>query len=223
MKIRQGSRLGAVALGLTLGLAARGASAFEGFDAENWKPALDPYGYMTVDGARSLRSLELHAALYFNWAHNPLRLEVPRPGGAGGREVIRDLSVFDLVLALGLFDLGSHGGLEIGADLPGAANVNGLSIGVDPVTGKPDRLRGASFGDLRTAAKLTLFDREEDALGLAIRGEIQWPTGRDQDFLSNDRQIAWNAASRSRSSSGRCAWAWRRSTRASAGGSRCSA
>src|SRR5215470_13446057 len=66
-------RLAAAALGLAL--AGRAAPAFEGFDAENWKPALDPYGYVTVDGARSLGALAPHAALYFSWAHDPLRLE----------------------------------------------------------------------------------------------------------------------------------------------------
>jgi hypothetical protein len=177
---------------VALALAARAAPAFEGIDVENWKPALDPYGYVTVDGARALRSLAPHAALYVNWAHEPLRLEVARPGGFG-KDVVRDLTVFDAVLALGLFDLGDHGGLEIGVDLPYAVDVNGISIALDPATGKPDDLRQASLGNLRTAAKLALLDPEEDVVGIALRGEVQWPTGRDEDFLSNDRHAAWDA------------------------------
>jgi len=66
---------------------------------------------------------------------------------------------------------------------------NGLRVGFDPVTGKPDGLEETGFGNLRTAVKLTALDREDDPIGIAARIELQWPTGRESDFLSNDGHV----------------------------------
>lgn len=185
-----GKALAAAALAVA-GLAAGGAparAAIESFDAQNWKPALDPYGYVTVDGAKTLEPFQFHVAAYFDWEHNPLKLTAGRPGGFG-RTVIRDLSQVDLVAGLGIISFG-HGGLEIGIDVPYIVDESGKSIGdVNPVTGAPKELPETSWGDPRTAVKLTLLDRAEDAIGIALKGEIQWPIGREKAFLNNRNRI----------------------------------
>lgn len=178
-----------VALLATLG--GRGASASDGFDAQNWKPALDPYGYVTVEGTRSLSALDPHLAVYFDWARNPLKLKTPRPTG-GGTEVIKDLSMVDFVAAIGLLDFRSHGGLELSLDVPFAVNENGKRIEVAPGETVPATLPETSWGDVRTAAKFSFLDRKDNLIGLAVRGEVQWPTGDSTTYLSNDRKVTWN-------------------------------
>jgi hypothetical protein len=159
------------------------------FDAQNFKPALDPWGYITMDGAKTLGQLQIFGAGYFNWSHNPLRLSKPRPPSEGGsRDVIRDLSEFDIVAALGLLEF-RNGGLEIAADLPLAADVNGIEIETRPHHTHPIGLSDQGVGDLRTGAKLTIFDREDDAIGLAGKVVIEWPTGKEGPFLSDNREF----------------------------------
>jgi hypothetical protein len=154
------------------------------FDAQNWKPALDPYGYVTVEGARSLQFPQPFGAIYFDWARNPVKLVNSRPLGFG-RDVIENIEQFDFVAALGLLSIGNHGGLSVGVDVPYAANIDGHTINFDPVTLAPKELPEAAFGDVRAAAKLTVLDREDDVVGLAFKGEIGIPTGRTADFLSD--------------------------------------
>lgn len=182
-------------VGAALGGALGGgeARAVDNFDAQIFKPACDPFGFVTVDGARTLSFLEPHFALFFNWAHNPLKLDEPRPGGQG-RDVVHELSTFDLTGSIGVFSFGRTGGVEVGADLPYAVDIGGKVIEVDPITGESKNLRVASFGDLRASLKVTALDREKDEVGVAVIAELEVPTGRDDVFLSNKKAFTPSAA-----------------------------
>jgi hypothetical protein len=195
----RGSKLGAVLLagaallcGAGPALAQSPAANGDGFNAQNFKPALDPYGYVQTEGARSLQMFQPFVGLYFNWAHNPLKLSAARPGGFGN-DVIRDLSQFNLVAALGLLNIGKHGGVELAVDVPYVVDENGIGpsdaivFGAD---GKPTGLRDAGFGSLRTALKVTFLDREDDAIGISGIADLEWPTGKNEDYLANSNQVS---------------------------------
>jgi hypothetical protein len=158
------------------------------FDAQNWKPAFDPYGYFTVEGAKAMEFIQVHLALTYDWAHNPLELAQSRQGAFGGNDVVRDLHMLDLTGAIGLLKI-NHMGLTLGVDVPYAVNVYGIKINPDPSTGLPQSLQKNAFGDVRTQLKWTFMDREDDAIGLAGFVNISWPTGSSGQFLSNGYRL----------------------------------
>lgn len=176
-------RIQGVALGGVLFLAASQALAVEttSINAQAFMPPVDPYGYITLNGARSLKGFaHMHAALYFNWAHDPFEIE-DLGAGVPDIKVIENVSMVDLNVGLGILAFG-NGGLEVGFDLPMAVNID---------DGRFTALDDTAFGDLRTDVKLTLLDREEDVLGVAFRGSVTWPTGDDGNFLSNGDNVNW--------------------------------
>ncbi len=189
--MKRNGRLAALAVALAVGLLAGGAARAQEtdtFDAQNFKPALSPHGYVTVEGAKFLGPFAPHIAAYFSWAHNPLRLTEPRPG-FDERDVVRDLSAIDFVLALGLVPIG-NGGLELAVGVPFYVDINGLEIADVNDEGDLRGLPEEAFGDLRTAIKLTLLDREDDPIGIAAKVEAQWPVDREQrDSFNTDRHF----------------------------------
>src|SRR5207237_958507 len=83
----------------------------EGFSTVNFRPATDPFGYASVNGARSLDMFQLHAAGWLNWAKNPLQT----PDGAvttNGKDILKEVTTVDIVAGLGLLKFGD-GGLQI--------------------------------------------------------------------------------------------------------------
>jgi hypothetical protein len=159
------------------------ADVDESLNAQTFKPAVDPFGYATVNGARTLDMFQLHAAAFGSYARAPLRFsgEIPVPRGT---DIIRELTVLDLVAAFGVLKIG-NGGIEIGADLPVILENNGLRVD-DRELGMQDQ----GFGELRTEAKLTFLDRAEDAMGVALRGFVELPTAREEDMLSNNGKVS---------------------------------
>ncbi len=150
----------------------------EGFDAMNFHPATDPYGYAMVNGARSLHMWQFHVAAIVNYSNDPLSFKgdaVP----ARGSDVVRELTALDVVASLGLVKFG-NGGLSVGVDLPIVLANNGLRI-----DNRDLGTHDTGLGDLRTELKATFLDREDDAVGVAARGFLTWPLGREEDFTSD--------------------------------------
>lgn len=167
-------------------LAGGRAAAADRFDASGFDPPADPFGYMSVEGAKALDPGEVHAAGYFLWSHRPFLTPVSR-GGAAARRVIEDAYDLDLAGAVGLFSL-KTAGVEAGVVVP--VTVRELGFALERPN---ERLRESGLGDVRTDVKLAIFDRDDDAIGLAARVYARWPTGRDVPFKSNER-VAVGAA-----------------------------
>ncbi len=175
--------MAALAVALTLGAAAlvpapaRAQNDDNNFNHQNWKPALDAYGYATVEGARSLSMLQFHLQTYYNWSERPLRL----PLDQGGQTVIDELFMMNAALSVGVLPgslLGEGCGLSIGLDLPIALYEDGNEVG------SQRDLTVSGWGDLRASVKLTLFNRDDDLLGLALQATLEFPTGDEDMFLS---------------------------------------
>jgi hypothetical protein len=163
------------------------AQVDEGFNAQNFRPPIDPYGYITLNGARALPAGHPFFAAYVDYADDPLDLRDIREGQ------IEHMTFVHAVAAIGLVDIGEKGGLNLGVVVPWAYEMEGF--GRDPGTGTgpfvtppavdlPDR----KFADIRTELKLVLFDRSEP-LGVAFRGYGIIPTGEDKYFRSNDERF----------------------------------
>ncbi|HVY62201.1 MAG TPA: hypothetical protein VHF22_11145, partial [Planctomycetota bacterium] len=133
---------------------------------------IDPWGYVTVSGAKTLAPGQPFGAAYYDWSHRPLVAD-------STGEIVREQQWLDLVGAYGITSLGKTGGLEAGLDLPVEAHE------VDFATG--DRRESGGLGDLRTDLKASFGDRDDDFFGLETRGYVSWPTGRHSlHFMSND-------------------------------------
>jgi hypothetical protein len=145
-----------------------------GFNTNNFKPTLDPHGYVTMEGARSLRLFQFHGKVMFNWANNPLEFQ------GTPEDLIDNLSIVDFVLGVGLLEFG-NGGLEFGVDLPLVVENDGRSF-----YDGDRQLDEGDIGDLRAQLKAVLMDREDDAVGVFARGWIEFPTGETNDWTSNN-------------------------------------
>jgi hypothetical protein len=151
----------------------------DGFDAQNFKSAMDPYGFVTVNGARSLQPLQLHAFGAFNYAKDPLKFttesQVP------DRDVLAEWGTLDVGGSIGLLSLFEHGGIAVGAVLPIVIYEHAVDFGSATQTDA----KKTSTGDLRTQVKATFLDREDDIVGFGVRVEAKWPTGNTDEFTSD--------------------------------------
>ena len=163
------------ALTVTMFLVAQPAQAVdEGFNVNLFKPTLNPHGYFSVDGARSLKPLQFHGNMLLNYAHNPLQIQ------GASQDLIEDLALVHVVFGLGLLEMG-NGGLEVGLDIPIVAENRG-----DQFLSTTEKLEEPIFGDWRLGVKLTVFDRRDDAIGLFVRAWYEFPTSDQEEFLSNE-------------------------------------
>jgi len=154
------------------------AATEPGLDAQNFKIALDPYAYMTVNGARALQPLQFHIFASASYEKNPLKFTTDST--VGDKDILKELGTLELGASVGLFKIGEHGGLQVGVSVPYNFYTHGLEI--DEVD---DHFEKTEFGDVRTQVKLTLMDREDDVVGVAARVEARWPSG-DPGQLSSD-------------------------------------
>jgi hypothetical protein len=183
---------------LLAGLAPSTSHGFEGVDAQLFEPPADPFGYVTVDGARTLDGsallhlghallgptippgespIALYGAAYFHHAITPQQVAT-RPDRPS-REVLDDVSEVDLVLGLGLLRR-----VQLGVVLPIVVWRDGKDID-DPTSD----LRVSGIGSLRTEVKVEVVERgEDDLVGFAVSAFAKWPTGRERDLSSDDER-----------------------------------
>lgn len=116
--------LTAFAPGLALSLALLGqpatAQADRSFDVAMAGPAIDPYGMVVVDRARTPQRFEFGVQAAFGWAHQPLRLTLADPTQALADQrynVIQNQLTVDLGFYFGLWDW-----LSIAAVMPMGVN-----------------------------------------------------------------------------------------------------
>jgi hypothetical protein len=181
------------ALMLKLALAAPAfAQVDEGFNAENFNPPIDPYGFITMNGARHLRAGHPFFAAYVDYANNPLDLRDINEG------YIDDMTFAHGIVSIGLVNFLEHGGISLGAVVPYAVQMDGF--GRDPRTTDPAfvtppavELPDGRLSDIRAETKVTFLDREKDPIGVALRGWGVFPTGEDKYFLSNDEKYGGGA------------------------------
>ncbi|MEM1026059.1 MAG: OmpA family protein [Myxococcota bacterium] len=138
-------------------------------DVETFEPK--PLGFPGIGRARNLRWGEWAVGGFVSYANSPLVLF---EGRLQVGEVVRNRLSVDLVGGLGLTEW-----LEVQAALPFTvwqSGDDGLPTG---------DLATAGLRDVRLAAKITLLTQYRGGapLGLAIRPEVQLPTGDDDAFL----------------------------------------
>ena len=164
------------------------AQVDEGFNAQNFNPPIDSFGYITMNGARHLRAGHPFVGSYIDWANNPLDLRDIREG------YIDEMTFVHGVVSIGVVNFLENGGISLGAVVPYALDMDGF--GRDPRTTDPAQvtppaieLPDGRLSDIRAETKITFLDREKDPIGVALRGFGTFPTGEDKYFLSNDEHF----------------------------------
>lgn len=147
------------------------AQVDEGFNAQNFQPPIDSFGYITMNGARHLRAGHPFVAAYVDWSNNPLDLRDINEG------YIDRMTFVHGVASIGLVNFLDNGGISLGAVVQYAAEMDGF--GRDPdtttpvfVTADPVDLPDGRLADTRVETKITLLDRAKDPIGIALRGWV---------------------------------------------------
>lgn len=145
-------------------------------DIQNFKPAVGTWNYFAVDGATVAEPGRFIPSLYLNYGRNPLVHRTP--SGKIDQAIIEDLTMVDLVLAVGL-----HERVEVGLDVPFGYSAGGGDVELD---------RGAGLGDLRLMPKLILVGAgRATGFGLALASPLSFPTG-DEDKGTSSRHFVAN-------------------------------
>src|SRR5207248_913819 len=126
-------------------------------------------------------------------------LTAPRSSGIMPRMMsssrsIRSLLLGGLLLLAGVAPAAAAGRDSFDAQFWKPAFDPFAYITLDPNTGIPSNLKSGKPGDLRTALKAAILDRESDPIGLGGKIELFWPTGSGGSFLSNDGRFAVGSA-----------------------------
>lgn len=161
------------------------AQEAETFNAQNFKPCVDPYGYMNTNGSRVLEPWHWHASAWVNYESRPIRF-APNASLPGGKDIINDITTLDIVASLGLLKVLEHGGLEVGIDVPIVLDGAGISVKTSNHT-----VHTAGFGAVRPVVKLTLSDRDKDFVGFGVEAFAELATAPEKALLTYNEH--WSA------------------------------
>ncbi|MEM6925284.1 MAG: OmpA family protein [Myxococcota bacterium] len=156
-------------------------------EAERFRPAVDPYGYVITEGTAPLSNLQVTAGLWGNYSQDQAilraageRLVGPPPGNRDG--VLDERTLVDLQLGMGLFDV-----FSLTVDAPfvvwqtGSEPAAPAIVSDEPVIA----IEPAGVGDLRVTPKLALVDVDKGYhVGLAVWATGSIPLGNRRSFIS---------------------------------------
>jgi hypothetical protein len=166
-------------------LGSQAASAdVEGFDAQTFRVPTDSHGFITMNGARTPRFLEITAGAGINWAHNSVQVR------DNPRELVEDRGDVNLFASIGILEFLDAGGIALGFHAPIIFDSRGRRF--DDF----DRnIPSGGFGDMEANIKATFLDHEEDIVGFFARMAMVIPTGEERNLTSNDQKISlrWQA------------------------------
>ena len=151
------------------------AAAPGDLDIQNFRPAMDSKGLVTLERSKALGTLEPSLGLYLNYAFDPLTQEI----GGKSINVVENLGTANFVLALGFWNV-----VEVGANLPVV-----IMRGAGDGTGEPARLTADGFGDMQFSLKVKLLDRERAGVGVALVPSVTFDTGEENAFVSHGQGV----------------------------------
>jgi outer membrane protein OmpA-like peptidoglycan-associated protein len=172
--------LGALALG-ALALGTRPAHAQQGFSIARFSPSPAGDRLFSIPspyaaGAPLIEGFPLHAALYVDYAHDPLILR----GATSGRDlgaIVSNQAIFHLAAAMAI-----AGRVTFDIDVPLAVQSGSAPSGNGYSFAAPT---GAAVGDVRLGARFTIFGKYFDPFQLAASVAVLVPSG-DQTAYAGD-------------------------------------
>lgn len=156
---------------MTLLMLSSASSTPRDIDVQNFRPAMDSKGFITVERSKALGTFEPSIGLYMNYSFNPLTQEID----GERRALIDQYGRGEILLALGFFSR-----IEIGAQLP-VVIIRGDSDG----PGDEPEIAGDGFGDSALNLKIKLLDHERFPIGVALVSEARFGSGEGDIFASH--------------------------------------
>ena len=147
------------------------AQEAQDIDVQNFRPAMDSKGMVTVERTKALGTFEPSIGLYLNYGLHPVKQTID------GQEVnvVENLATGNFVAALGFAHI-----VEVGVNVP-LVIVRGQTDG----RGDLERLSTDGLGDVQFSLKVRLLDREQVGVGVALVPSVILDTGEDDAFVSH--------------------------------------
>ncbi len=153
-------------------------------DAERFRPALDPYGFVVTESATTLDNLQVGFGAWFNHSRDSAVLiaggeRLIGPGPANPNGLLDQRNMVDLQLGLGI------GGIfSVAVDLPGVLWQEGFEPAAEGSPVPVSDVLPAALGDPRVGAKLVLKDIDQGpAIGLAVQAVATAPLGETRSLI----------------------------------------
>ncbi|HEX9103141.1 MAG TPA: hypothetical protein VF997_13110, partial [Polyangia bacterium] len=170
-----------VILGLVLsyGGAARAQDATQpAFSLQNFRPAVDSKGYVTVNASQILGHLDFSLGLVGSYTHNVLNLS-----GQGAHLDVEHFLTPQLQFALGLFKW-----VEVGVSLPvhimfGSRSPKFVDPLPDPNQNNSLTFSGQYVGDIGIHVKARFLNTSKYPVGLGLLFSLYAPSGDAKKFL----------------------------------------
>ncbi|MBF0104390.1 MAG: OmpA family protein [Deltaproteobacteria bacterium] len=137
-----------------------------GFDAINFKPAIDGGKYHVVYGSQNLKAKQGTLGFYFDYANKPLEFRATGPV-SGRQSVLEHTFVADFYGALGFTDW-----FEAGINIPVVAYNFFYTPNAAAVAD-----HGAGMGDIMVVTKFRLVDIDKHGVGFGVVPYMTLPTG----------------------------------------------
>ena len=144
-------------------------------DIQNFRPAMDSKGLVTLERSKALGTLEPSIGLYLNYAFDPLVQKIDGKDVA----VVDNLGTANFVLAIGFANV-----VELGANLPVV-----IARGANDGPGDEPKLSADGFGDAQFSLKVRLLDREQHHVGIALVPSVVVNTGTGNSFTSQNQSV----------------------------------
>jgi OmpA-OmpF porin, OOP family len=171
----------ALAIAFGLAAAARPASAQQGFSIAHFSPAPAGDRLFSIPspyaaGEPLVAGFPLHAALYVDYAHDPLVLRGETSGKKLGA-IVGDQVFFHLAAAMAF-----AGRVTVDLDVPVAFQAGSAPSGDGYAFSAPP---AAAFGDVRLGARLTILGKYFDPFQLAASVAVLIPSGDTRAYAGD--------------------------------------
>jgi hypothetical protein len=180
---------------LTLGLAAgvagpRHAAAQTGVNVpiDNFRPAIDSRGYITVNASDVMSHLDISFGLVTDWSFRPLELVGPSWGRTPEYEAdeATTYNVNHVISPALQAAFGILGIVEVAVTLPlhvvsGDVGPDFVGVDGDPRDDEKFNFSAQGLGDFGLHAKVRILDATRHPVGLGVLGSLYIPAGHDEN------------------------------------------
>jgi outer membrane protein OmpA-like peptidoglycan-associated protein len=160
-------------------------------ELDEFRPAIDSKGFITVNASEVLASMDLSFGLVSDWGYKVLKLNGPawpQPMYAAGNTSYHVDNVLSpqLQAAFGLFKVA-----EVGVGIPfrvvsGKSDPSYTGTPGDPRDDKDFNFSSQGIGDISLHAKVRFLDSSHAPVGLAVMGSVYIPAGYDKQSWLGD-------------------------------------
>jgi MYXO-CTERM domain-containing protein len=154
-------------------LSPKTGQAQESINILTFQPTGLESGAITLEGSPAMQPLQYRFGLTYSYSADQVQLVNAEDRSESLGPLVESSQVMHLRVGFGVYE-------NVTATVVAPFLIN---QGVAPDFGS---VESSGLGDISLLAKYTILDRDEDALGFAVQGNLQMPTGNSGALASND-------------------------------------